>query len=193
MIACLGSVLYLNNGANNAEYIVNMAYNVKEKNQIINSTRTMNICTNQFDQKLETMRNICTLYTTEQEVVVTRISKDQLSVYVVYKSIDEKKFDSVAKLDTVDEMIDDQKQEYDGYLDELDLVFKAVVSTKGVLLSLESPNGEQPDTTIRLTERLIEQTFPEIDPALYNSPFALKSGSRRLRNLSAEEAEELPT
>lgn len=193
MIACLGAVLYLNNGVNNADYIVNMAYNVKEKNQIINSTRTMNICTNQFDQNLETMRNVCTLYTTEQEIVVTRISKDQLSVYVVYKSIDEKKFDSVAKLDTVDEMIDDSKNEYDGYLDELDLVFKAVVSTKGVLLSLESPNGEQPDTTIRLTERLIEQTFPEIDPALYNSPFALRSSSRRMRHLSAEEIEALPT
>lgn len=158
----------------------------------------MNICTNQFDQNLEAFRNVCTLYTTEQEIVVTRISKDQLSVYIVYKSIDEKKTDSaMQKMETVDDMIDDQKNDYDGYLDELDLVFKAVISTKGQLLSLESPNGEQPDTTIRLTERLIEQTFPELDPALYNSPFALRSASSRrrrvLQSMSAEEIEQLPT
>lgn len=39
-------------------------------------------------------------------------------------------------------MIDDSTNEYDGFIDELDLVFKAVVSTKGALLSLESPNGD---------------------------------------------------
>ncbi|KAL4441974.1 hypothetical protein ABPG74_003725 [Tetrahymena malaccensis] len=157
----------------------------------------MNICTNQFDQNQESFRNVCTLYTTEQEIVVTRISQDQLSVYIVYKSIDEQKTDSAAQLETVDEMIDDQSNSYDGYMDELDLVFKATISTKGTLLSLESPNGEQPDTTIRLTERLIQQTFPELDPALYNTPYALRSSQNRrrrvLQEMSAEEIEQLPT
>lgn len=53
-------------------------------------------------------------------------------------------------------MISDQSNVYDGYVDEMDLIFRAVVSTRGILLSLESPNDEQPDSTIRLTERLIQ-------------------------------------
>lgn len=157
--ACIGAVLLFNGSAPEKEFIVNLAYNDKEKSQIISSTRQMNICTDQFDTKLESFRNICTLYTTAQDIVVTRVSKDTLSVYVVYHSVDEKKTDSQdpkGKTETVDDMINDTRAGYDGYVDELDLTFRATLSTKGVLLSLDSPNGEQPDTLVRLTERLIQ-------------------------------------
>lgn len=62
--ACVGALMFLNGSASQKEFIVNLAYNEKEKNQVISSTRQMNICTDQFDAKLESFRNICTLYTT---------------------------------------------------------------------------------------------------------------------------------
>lgn len=89
-------------------------------------------------------------------------------------------------------MINDTKNGYDGYADELDLTFRATISTKGVLLSLDSPNGEQPDTLVRLTERLIQQTFPELDPKLYNSPFMLRKAARKMRLLGSEDAIDMP-
>lgn len=52
-------------------------------------------------------------------------------------------------------MMNDPNNEYDGYIDDLDTTYKATVSTKGVLLSLESLNYDEPDTLVRLTERLI--------------------------------------
>lgn len=76
--------------------------------------------------------------------------------------------------------MNDPNNEYDGYIDDLDTTYKATVSTKGVLLSLESLNYDEPDTLVRLTERLIAQTFPEIDPKLYNTPYtATKAMSAR--------------
>lgn len=62
---------------------------------------------------------------------MTRVSQDLLSVYVIYSSVDERKTDSHGEGRTFDleDMIDDEENGYDATIEELDLVFRATVST----------------------------------------------------------------
>ncbi|KAL4467264.1 hypothetical protein ABPG72_010071 [Tetrahymena utriculariae] len=164
IVGMFGAIVYFSEPSQTV-VVPNMLYmNYQNNDLVITTSRNMTVCSSQGGDGIPDTHQQCTAYNSIQDIVAQKVEgTNMINVFIAYKDITYN-----TEFNSTGNFIPDES-EFKPYLqDEIDLVFKATLTNDGTLLGLYAPkNFTYSELVIRLTERLIEQYFPQLNATLY--------------------------
>ncbi|EAS07238.1 transmembrane protein, putative (macronuclear) [Tetrahymena thermophila SB210] len=183
IVGMLGTIALFSQSENSNSLVINnMVYLSEKSNElVITSQRNMTVCTSQKAEHQPVIQEQCTVYSSTQDIVAYNNGDNKIIAHIVYRDLQ-----SLSQFNPQGNLIPDEDSFAEVFNNEISLIFKATISTDGTLLKLEQPKGNNvSQIAIRLTERLIEQYFPQLNSTLY---FENSSSSNSLLRSSQEES-----
>ncbi|EAR98141.1 transmembrane protein, putative (macronuclear) [Tetrahymena thermophila SB210] len=166
-LCVVGTVYYATSSGEPDFPVIDMFQNSISANttysDVISSERKMKICGGIFHTDDSKFQHQCQLFWTTQDIVAKKDANDSLTVYIAYKSFEYASQINPKSIHRKKPQILDFKSQ------DQNLIFRAKVTANGELLKLECPADKIPnDLLVKMTEKLIDQYFPNLNATLYD-------------------------